>query len=409
MKVLITNVYSYKNKGDAAIVLSILDFLKSRYKIEKVSLMSDYYEENNNYYKNIENVKPLYTLKRTQNKFKKILSLFLNIVKLIFTLPLISIMKENIFKFTKNNKTFNAYKESDIVISCGGGYMYSSTKKVSIGLYTHLLQIYVAKLLNKKVIMFPQSIGPINKNIDKKILEFVLNKVDIICPRDKQSIDYLASIGINDNVMFVPDIAFILEKKSNEDIYKKYIKNYESKTKVGMTIIDWSYFRKDGDIEIFIDEMVKSIDYLIEDLNCIVYIIPQVVLSNFDNDGIISKKIISKLKNKSNVIYIEDDLDSRELKGLYSNMDMFIGCRMHSCIFALGCNVPTIGLAYQYKTTGLFEFLGLEEYTYEIINVTADYILSSAHNIIDKGYINKVDKVYEYYNKLEEKIDMLIK
>jgi colanic acid/amylovoran biosynthesis protein len=60
-------------------------------------------------------------------------------------------------------------------------------------------------------------------------------------------------------------------------------------------------------------------------------------------------------------------------------MDAFLASRMHSAIFAISRGIPTMALAYQPKTIGTFELLGLGEYVREVQDVTgqeiADHLL----------------------------------
>ena len=59
----------------------------------------------------------------------------------------------------------------------------------------------------------------------------------------------------------------------------------------------------------------------------------------------------------------------------YGEMDIFIGSRMHSTIFALTAGVNTIGLAYQPKTLGTFERLSISEYCMPISEFSSKDLL----------------------------------
>ena len=59
------------------------------------------------------------------------------------------------------------------------------------------------------------------------------------------------------------------------------------------------------------------------------------------------------------------------LKAAYGEMDLFLGTRLHSCIFALGEGVPVASIAYQYKSRGLFRLLDMEEQVIDIENADA--------------------------------------
>lgn len=50
-------------------------------------------------------------------------------------------------------------------------------------------------------------------------------------------------------------------------------------------------------------------------------------------------------------------------------MDLFIGTRMHSNIFALSMHVPTVAIGYRHKTRGIMEMLQMENYVCDVSNI----------------------------------------
>jgi colanic acid/amylovoran biosynthesis protein len=50
-------------------------------------------------------------------------------------------------------------------------------------------------------------------------------------------------------------------------------------------------------------------------------------------------------------------------------MDLFLGTRLHSNIFALTEGVPVVAIGYQYKTRGVMRMLGLEPWVLDIEEV----------------------------------------
>ena len=55
-----------------------------------------------------------------------------------------------------------------------------------------------------------------------------------------------------------------------------------------------------------------------------------------------------------------------ELQTAYGQMDLFVGTRLHSNIFALTAGTPVIAIAYYYKTYGIMQMLGLSEWVLDI-------------------------------------------
>jgi colanic acid/amylovoran biosynthesis protein len=52
-------------------------------------------------------------------------------------------------------------------------------------------------------------------------------------------------------------------------------------------------------------------------------------------------------------------------------MDVFIGTRMHSNIFALSQSVPVIAIAYQHKTWGIAHMLGIKSWVIDIRQISS--------------------------------------
>lgn len=63
------------------------------------------------------------------------------------------------------------------------------------------------------------------------------------------------------------------------------------------------------------------------------------------------------------------------LRAAYGKMDLFLGTRLHSNLFALTEGVPVVAIGYQYKTRGIMRMLGLEEYVVEIDAIAAETLV----------------------------------
>ena len=84
-------------------------------------------------------------------------------------------------------------------------------------------------------------------------------------------------------------------------------------------------------------------------------------------------------------------------------MDIFIGSRMHSAIFSLVGNVPTIALAYQPKTLGTFNLVGLEEFVLDIRTFQKKDLQNKIIELIKSKSKIKQD-VQEQVAKIRQKI-----
>ncbi|CAM4143510.1 hypothetical protein BAQ48_14210 [Bacillus luti] len=388
--ILITNAYSYKNKGDAGIILSMIDLLKEKYPDAHIQIMSRNYNENKEYYDeiydNVTSIKPIWYINNKHNH-NKILQLFFAVISLLKCMLIMLfylLLKDKLktVNFIKKNESIMAYLDANMVCSCGGGYLFSTNKwPISIGLYQHLFHIYLGKFFNKKVIMFPQSIGPINKKIDKILTSKLLKKVDMIYPREEFSYQFLIESGFSsERVNKLPDVAFTM------GIEKYPLKDIEG-LKIGITVLDWHWAYSDVEegkkkVDGYINSTANALRILMEKYKAKVYIVPQVVVGKEDSDMAVSKQLFNKLDDPDNTVLIEEDLSAKQLKYLYGNFDLFIGSRMHSCIFAIGAGVPTIGLAYQPKTVGTFELIGLKQRTFNVDNFSTEELVEMCELIL---------------------------
>ena len=101
------------------------------------------------------------------------------------------------------------------------------------------------------------------------------------------------------------------------------------------------------------------------------------------------RKVYDYLDNKNNVILVDKDLISPQIKYIISRMSFFIGARMHANFAAIYTGVPVFGTAYSYKFEGAFNANGLNgnEQTVRINNITSNEI-----PLI-------IEKIEAFYNK----------
>ena len=57
-------------------------------------------------------------------------------------------------------------------------------------------------------------------------------------------------------------------------------------------------------------------------------------------------------------------------------MDVFLGTRMHSNIFALSGRVPVIAIGYLHKTQGIAAQVGIEDWVIDIQDIEAAGLIS---------------------------------
>lgn len=251
------------------------------------------------------------------------------------------------FKFFDVRKSLKA---SDMLISGGGSLLQDKTSSRSIWYY--LLIMKLAKRYKKKVFVYSNGVGPINKIFNRNITRRVLNKVDYITLRDKDSYDFIKSIGVNNpNIKVLSDPVFNLKEASDESVRKKFDINEDA---VLVSIRSWI------DDEKLIAELSKFLNYLIDEGKNIVFMPMQT-----PRDTTISEKIAANLKSSK---IINEKYPVEILMSLMKNANFIVAMRLHAMIYAIHQNVPFIGLSYDPKTETL-----LKDFD-ESINIDVDAI-----------------------------------
>ena len=397
-KITITNGYTWYNKGDAGILLGTVNLLKEILGTDiEINILSFTPDEDRIRYCKDKNIKNVYSNVLNPYPFKKtffrksikILKLFLN---MIVNFVGINILKD---RFIFKNDNLRVLKESDLIIVCGGGFL--GGKKFNS--FMHLYQMYVNEKMNKSIILLGTSIEPIKNKFVKYYTERRIKKLNHVFPRETITNKYLETLLSKNKFTLIPDMAFMVE---NRDIRFEFVedlrKNYTNI--LGLTVRRW-HFPNSLDPKLanenYIDSVVTMIEYYAESMNAIFVFIPQVIFEG-DDDSLIASEIKNRLnsKYKNNFIIRKDDWSPMEIKSLIKQFDLFVGTRMHSNIFATSMAVPTVAIAYEKKTNGIMETVGLSNYVVEIDTITSNELIEK----IDNCHKNK-DKIH---NHLERRI-----
>jgi len=412
MKFMLTHCYTDHNKGDAAIIVSTIQLIKKLDENAEINLLStfgpkDYRfktehefvkEFSNKIYPGLFHVpEPLIRGSEWSRLLSYILIMLKSLVLLITKQPIIL----SAF-YTKNEiEGINKFIDSDIILSKGGSYLtaQNTSLRQSLSLISLLYPFFLSRRYKKKIVIFSQSLGPIKGKFNQWITKVALSKIDACYLREKVCVETykeISNIGEVIGFKYIPDSAFSLSLDKKYSEFDLPINS--SFFNVGFTLVDhaFKYISSDKDrlckIEIYKNAVVKSMIHLIEDKNAYIHIFPQVISDNSHlghSDVKISKEVeqtLSQLGYADRVKYYYYDFNSMQLKNMYSNMDIFIGTRLHSVIFSLSCNVPSINIAYHgTKSQGILSGIeGFEELVLSIDTLTEDILIAKTNYLFDK-------------------------
>ncbi|MCT4507635.1 MAG: polysaccharide pyruvyl transferase CsaB [Tepidibacter sp.] len=331
-KVVISGYYGFNNIGDEAILKGIIDGIKGFSQDTEIVVLSQY---------------PEFTSKKHNVR---------------------SIKRMNFFSIIKE------IKDCDLLVSGGGSLLQDVTSKRSILYYIAI--IHIAKILNKKVMIYSQGIGPVNKNYNRNLLKRVLNKVDFINVRDENSKQELLNMGIEKNILVTMDTVFGI-KKPNIEIGKEILRDINidfDKKIVGLSIRPWNNNKQ------IVSEISKVCEILVEEYDYQVLFIP----FHFYADSSIIKDIYKNIDKKfrKNVLVLDKYLYVDEYISLVGNLDFLIGMRLHALIFSVLMGVPVVGLSYDPKINNFLNFIEKNN-VISILNINFNDIMNDVKYLID--------------------------
>lgn len=272
-----------------------------------------------------------------------------------------------------------AIKNCDLILDVTMGDSFSD---IYSKVYYNLLvrNKNITQKLCKNFILLPQTYGPFSDaNSAKKAKKIIKNATKVYC-RDKMSQDLLINeFGVSNSIL-TTDLAFFLQ-------YNKSKYKLNKSKKIGINISGLLYkggFESTNQFDLKMDYK-KYIDMILDRYSNSkeyeVHLIPHVIdksINSYDDDYKISKKLQEKYKNCILAPVFENPIDA---KSYISNMDIFIGSRMHSTIAAFSSGVVTIPVSYSRKFEGLYNSFGYEyvingrmETTEKAIDKTVYYI-----------------------------------
>ena len=248
------------------------------------------------------------------------------------------------------------------------------------------MQKQIANLSSAPLVLLPQTYGPYKNPLLKRWAINIIKKSALCFSRDALSAQEMKKLGCT-NIIPTTDLAFALP------FDKQMFSFNNDKKKIGINISSLLWNNWDSNIKLTTDYKKycnEIISYCTELNDTEVHLIPHVIdsknLDSVENDS----KVCKLLHEKYPSTILAPDFNSPiEAKSYISNMDIFLGARMHDSIAAISSNVATIPFSYSKKFEGLF---GSLEYPYVI----------SATKISTDNAISLTKKYITEYNVLKD-------
>lgn len=217
----------------------------------------------------------------------------------------------------------------------------------------------IANISKTPFVLLPQTYGPYKNKLLRNWAVHIVKNTTLAFSRDTQSSDEMRSYGC-DKVISTTDLAFALPYNKNLYSISK------NKFNIGINV---SSLLWDGGHNIklktdYKEYCRKIISHLASQSDVEIHLIPHVIDTQhyeaLENDSRVCQLLHDEFPF---TILAPNFATPVEAKSYISNMNIFIGARMHATIGAMSSGVPVIPFSYSKKFEGLF---GNIQYPYVI-------------------------------------------
>ena len=257
---------------------------------------------------------------------------------------------------------------SDLFVLGGGGFLSDFQSWTVVWLWLRL--VLFAKILRKKVMLYAIGAGPITTWRGKALTRVILNNcTDVITVRDRYSRDSLLKAGVKKKIHVTADPAILLEPEK-PDIVKRMLKEAGadiSKPLIGVAPrvlfhIEEFWPNQQDRYQELVAFVASLMDFISLELKYDVIL----VMMHKDDDLPFIRSALKKASKNVKVHMLDGDYSPQETKGIIGCMNLLVGMRYHSLIFAATMGVPMVGIAYHAKTACFLEEIGLSEFAIDV-------------------------------------------
>lgn len=281
-------------------------------------------------------------------------------------------------------------RRADLLISGGGSLLQDVTSWRSIIYYLGVIAL--ARLLGTPVMYYAQGVGPIRRGWARWLTRFISDRVNLITLRDEDSRREMTQLGVKRPPMMVTADP-VLALKPEQWLGKDASLNQEGKQPpwAGFSLRQWK------GLEGYKKVIAQAADYLAERGWEVVFL-----PFHHPDDLAVSRQVAAMMRYPSRVI--EEQLTARALLYQVGRMNLLIGMRLHSLVFAAVNGVPMLGVSYDPKVDAFLEALGRRP-AGSVSDLSAPEFISRLENLL-KRLPREQEHVLQQSERLREKANL---
>ena len=274
-----------------------------------------------------------------------------------------------------NAALLQAYADADLVVSCPGNVLFTMGR-IGLPFLLSALAMGYALGFGKPLYVMPQTVGPLRRRHEGALVRRLLGRARLVFVREPTSQALLRTLGlVEPQVRLVPDVAFaylLATPPGAGDVLARYgIET--SGPLLGVTVINRILRRiPSGAWAAYEETIAQAVSGFLSTYGGTAVFLPQVTGPSLkEDDREAARRIVGRMRAcRDRAIVVDEVLPPDELRQAYGQMDVFLATRMHSAIFALSAGVPTLAVEYLAKTEGMMAMAGMQEWVLRLERLT---------------------------------------
>ena len=289
----------------------------------------------------------------------------------------------DLLSHTVRQRYWRIFKESDACILTGGTPIYD------YGHLSRIIHLGMPNLQGKEFICFGIGVKPLNSTHGRHIVSQLLNQASLISTRDQPSQQILSNL-LDRRISVTGDTALFMEPARRGKIEPILDEIGTDRPIVAicprhLSLEERQHYHNPltkQDIGKIRHIQARTTDHLNNEGYNVVFIPFHRV--GVDNDFTEIEKIRMLMKTSSSLV-LKEEVSPQEMMRLLGSMELVMGLRLHSLVFAAAMGTPFASISYDMKIRGFMEMAGVQDC---LVNLSQG--LEKLSNVVDNIRSNRL-------------------
>ena len=274
-----------------------------------------------------------------------------------------------------------AVRHANLVVECPGNHFFSMGR-IGLPFLLAALPLCVTHAARKPFYVMHQSIGPLSRKWEGALLRSLYRRARLVILRDSASSRLAVKLGLPQHILRVlPDAAFAPPHESASPALSDGAVWLERipKPRLAVTVIPRMVRTLElGMMRRYLSALSDAIAEFSDQTGANIVFLPQSCgPTPVEDDREVIRALVNGLSGHPRLHPATQIMPRPStLRGLYRVMDAVLASRLHSAVFALGEQVPTLVIGYLTKSRGVMEAIGLDEWVLDIDRLDEGHLLS---------------------------------